>query len=62
MPLFGIPGCGICTFLLGLIGEKYGLRTGFFLVFGCNLVIAALITLHLKMESKKGTLYEQTEN
>ena len=62
MPLFGIPGCGICTFLLGLIGEKYGLRTGFFLVFVCNLVIAALITLHLKMESKKGTLYEQTEN
>ena len=53
MPLFGIPGCGICTFLLGLIGGKFGLQTGFYLVFACNLVIAALIAIHWKLESKQ---------
>ena len=53
MPLFGIPGCGICTFLLGLIGGKFGLQTGFYLVFACNLVIAALIAIHWRLESKQ---------
>ncbi|MBR4662507.1 MAG: MFS transporter [Lentisphaeria bacterium] len=62
MPLFGIPGCGICTFLLGLLGDKFGLRTGFCLVFFCNLLIAAVIALHWKLESKQGLKDEKSKN
>jgi MFS family permease len=39
----GIPGCGIFSALLGVLGDRFGLRGSFFAVTGCFLVIAALI-------------------
>ncbi len=53
MPLFGIPGCGFLTWLLGLISEYTGLRNGFYIVFGCNLLIAVLIMILTNMQKCK---------
>ena len=53
MPLFGIPGCGFFTWLLGLIGERAGLRAGFYMVFGCNLLIAILLMLLNKIQNAR---------
>ncbi len=39
----GIPGCGVCTWLMGLIGNRHGLGTAFYLVPACYLVLAGLI-------------------
>ncbi len=58
MPLFGIPGCGVCTFLLGLIAEHFGLRSSFCLVFVCNMSIAVLLALHMKLNTNKEMKYE----
>lgn len=53
MPLFGIPGCGFCTWLLGIIAGHTGLRAGFFIVFFCNLLIALMILILVRMQHKK---------
>ena len=58
MPLFGIPGCGFFTWLLGLIGGYTGLRNGFYIVFLCNLLIAVLVLIS-EMISK---LIDRKEN
>jgi fucose permease len=40
----GIPGCGVCTWLMGLVANRCGgLSTAFYLVPACYLVLAALI-------------------
>lgn len=40
----GIPGCGVCTWLMGYLGNQTGdLRTAFYLVPACFLILAALI-------------------
>ena len=40
----GIPGCGVCTWLMGYIGNQTGdLRTAFYLVPACFLILAALV-------------------
>lgn len=53
MPLFGIPGCGFFTWLLGMIGKHTGLRTGFYVVFFCDLLIAVLIIILNKIATHK---------
>lgn len=41
----GVPGCGVFTWLMGYIGDHAGgLRSAFYLVPACYLVLAALIT------------------
>jgi len=40
----GIPGCGVCTWLMGLLGNhSSGLGVAFYLVPACYLILAALI-------------------
>jgi len=39
----GIPGCGIFAWLMGLLGDWYGLRPSFLLVPGCYLLLGGLI-------------------
>lgn len=53
MPLFGIPGCGFFTWLLGLVGKHTGLRNGFYIVSLCNLMIALLVWISVKLQDKK---------
>ena len=53
LPLFGIPGCGFFTWLLGVIGEYTGLRNGFYVVFLCNLMIAVLVLISVKLQDNR---------
>ena len=53
MPLFGIPGCGFFTWLLGLVAKHTGLRNGFYIVFLCNLMIALLVWISVKLQDRK---------
>lgn len=39
----GVPGCGVLAWVMGLIGDAAGLRTAFYLVPACYLVLAILI-------------------
>jgi MFS family permease len=39
----GVPGCGVFAWLMGVIGDHYGLSRAFYLVPACFLVLAALI-------------------
>ena len=39
----GIPGCGIFTWFMGVIGDWWGLRVSFFLAPLCFLVMGGLI-------------------
>jgi MFS family permease len=39
----GIPGCGVMTWLMGVIGNRSGLSGAFYLVPGCYVVLAALV-------------------
>lgn len=39
----GIPGCGIFTWLMGLLGDWYGLRPSFLLVPACYLLLGCII-------------------
>jgi MFS family permease len=41
----GIPGCGFFTWLMGVIGDRGGLRHAFYLVPACFLALAALMGL-----------------
>ncbi len=39
----GIPGCGVFTWVMGIIGDHYGLRVSVYLVPACFLVLGILI-------------------
>ncbi len=39
----GIPGCGFFIWLMGLIGDRWGLRAAFFVIPACFALIAALL-------------------
>jgi MFS family permease len=39
----GIPGCGFFTWLMGWVGNHYGLKMAFYIVPGCYLVLAGLM-------------------
>jgi MFS family permease len=41
----GIPGCGVCTWLMGYIGDRSGLNQAFYIVPACYLILAALMAL-----------------
>ncbi len=54
----GIPGCGVMTWLMGWLGDQTGdLRTAFYLVPACYLILAALIGLEWQrpLASKRAT-------
>ena len=39
----GIPGCGVATWLTGVLGDRYGLSVAFYLVPVCYLILGLLI-------------------
>ncbi len=47
----GIPGCGVTTWLVGLIGNHYGLKTALYLVPISLIILAALIVYDWKRPS-----------
>jgi MFS family permease len=50
----GIPGCGVCTWLMGYVGNHSGgLSRAFYLVPACYLVLAALIAYDWQRYGKK---------
>ncbi len=40
----GVPGCGVCTWLMGWIGNQWGLRGAFYVIPICYLILAGLVT------------------
>ena len=48
----GIPGCGIFSTLLGVLGDRYGLRHSFFIVPVCFILISALIGFDLYLQRR----------
>ncbi len=53
MPLVGIPGCGFFTWLMGVISEYCGMKTGFFLVPLCNCGILMIMLIIGKLKKKE---------
>ena len=49
----GIPGCGIFTLLMGMIGDRYGLRGGLLVVPVCLALFAAVIYLECWVLAKR---------
>ncbi len=59
----GVPGAGICTMLMGILGDAVGLKMSFFLVPGCFILMTLLIGLdwaegrhHVMKRLKRRTL------
>ena len=49
----GIPGCGIFTLLMGVIGDRYGLRGGILVIPVCLALFAAVIFLECWVFAKR---------
>ncbi len=49
----GIPGCGIFTLLMGVIGDRYGLRGGMLVIPVCLALFAAVIFLECWVFAKR---------
>lgn len=52
----GIPGCGVFTWLMGLIANHHGLRPAFFLVPACYLTIAAIMAIDRRHAASNVTI------
>ncbi len=48
----GVPGCGIFSTLLGILGDHYGLRLSFFIVPVCFVLISVLIGFDIYLQKK----------
>ncbi len=48
----GVPGCGIFSTLLGVLGDHYGLRPSFFIVPVCFVLISVLIGFDIYLQKK----------
>lgn len=49
----GVPGCGIFTWLMGIIGDKVGLANSFYLVPACYIIMAILIAIAAPSKKKE---------
>lgn len=50
----GVPGCGFLTWLMGLIGNQWGLDKAFYLVPACYVILAVLIWYSRRMRCGAG--------
>ena len=50
----GVPGAGLLTALMGMCGDRWGLRGAVVVVPVCYLVMAGLIALDMLFPGKKG--------
>lgn len=50
----GIPGCGLFTLLMGIIGDSFGLTNAMLLVPACFLIISALLLIKIPTKKIKG--------
>ncbi len=51
----GIPGCGALTWLMGWVGDRFGLDTAFGLVPACFLLMTLLLALPVRRSPRSGT-------
>jgi MFS family permease len=54
----GIPGCGLFTWLLGAVGDAYGLRVSFFLIPACFVCLALLLAFE-RLRPRKSVAHSQ---
>lgn len=49
----GVPGCGFFTMVLGVLGDKVGLRTSFYVIPACFLIVFVLMAYDWASERKE---------
>jgi len=56
LSLAGIPGFGAVPWIMGMVGDRYGLRAGFFILPFLFLLLLILLLIERKTAEKKGSI------